>query len=75
VPPDAKACPECGSCEATGWSEKAASDALDLPDQEFDYDEFVREEFGERKVGQRRHSWWWLVVVILVIFVLIGLLR
>ncbi len=28
VPPSAKACPECGSDEKTGWSEKARYDHL-----------------------------------------------
>jgi hypothetical protein len=41
------ACPECGADYETGWNEEdAAYDALGLPDQEFDYDECVRREFG-----------------------------
>ena len=42
VPRNAKACPECGSDEKTGWSEDAGRDGLDLPDDEFDYEEFVK---------------------------------
>jgi len=50
----ARACPECGSDAETGWSEDADKWAGDLPtgygqDDEFDYDEFVRREFGGRR--------------------------
>jgi zinc-ribbon domain len=68
VPPEASACPECGSCEQTGWSEQARYDRLDLPGQPFDYDDFIREEFGRsrpRLLGLSR--FWWIVVVLLVL--------
>ena len=42
VPPKAKACPECGADEATGWSEEAQASGLDLPDENFDYNDFVK---------------------------------
>ncbi|MDB6021836.1 MAG: hypothetical protein JWQ04_1693, partial [Pedosphaera sp.] len=41
LPPKAKACPECGSDDETGWSEAAAADGLGLPDEKFNYDDFV----------------------------------
>ena len=69
VPPKAKACPECGSDETTGWSERAVGHRLNLPDDEFDYDEFVKDEFGEQKseVRPRGISWfWWLVAIIAI---------
>ena len=50
---DAKACPECGSDEQTGWSETAHAGHLGLPDEEFDHDEFVKEEFGPEPVRPR----------------------
>lgn len=53
VPPRARACPECGSCPETGWSEEADIGALGLPDEEFDYEEYVRREFGGRPRGGR----------------------
>jgi hypothetical protein len=46
VPRNAKACPECGSDENTGWSKTAEVGNPGLPDEEFDYDGFVKEEFG-----------------------------
>ena len=51
VPPKAKACPECGADEQTGWSEAARTAGLDLPDENFDYDDFVKREFGEQEPG------------------------
>ena len=56
VPRNAKACPECGSDENTGWSETAYASNLGLPDEEFDYDEFVKEEFGPATGQTARHS-------------------
>jgi hypothetical protein len=68
VPPNAKACPECGSDENTGWSETAYADRLDLPDENFDHDEFVKREFDkERVVPQGIHWFWWLVALLLLI--------
>jgi hypothetical protein len=70
VPRQARACPECGACEQTGWSERAATSGLGLPDEEFDYDEFVGREFGGKSPKKRRLSWFWKVVaaVLLVLF-------
>ncbi len=68
VPSNAKACPECGADESTGWSEAAESDRLSLPEEKFDYEEFVKEEFGrERK--PRGISWFWWVVALAVLLV------
>jgi uncharacterized membrane protein YvbJ len=68
VPPRAKACPGCGSDEETGWSEQARYDALDLPDENFDYQEFTNREFGSRKsIPRGIHGFWWLVAVVLVL--------
>jgi hypothetical protein len=69
LPRNAKACPECGSDEKTGWSEEAYASSLDLPDDEFDYDKFVENEFGEKKkiVPHGVHWFWWIVAVIIVV--------
>ena len=77
VPPKARACPECGADEQTGWSERAAAQRLGLPDDEFDYDEFVKEEFGsEKKPLRPRIGWfWWLVAIGLLIAVAVYLLQ
>ena len=64
VPRNAKACPHCGADEATGWSEDAASSGLDLPEEQFNYGDFVQKEFGPSHPRPRGISWfWWLVAV------------
>lgn len=65
VPPNAKACPECGADEQTGWSEEARVGGVDLPDEDFDYDDFVQREFGGKKspVPRGLHWFWWLVAL------------
>jgi uncharacterized membrane protein YvbJ len=72
LPPKAKACPECGSDETTGWAEDAETGNLDLPDQEFNYDDFVQREFGAKKPVPRGIHWgWWVVAIFLVIVFLV----
>jgi hypothetical protein len=80
VPPKAKACPGCGADEETGWSDRAAAQRLGLPDEEFDYDQFVKEEFGgpDRGPRLRPHGisrFWWIVAIGLVALSLAWLLR
>ena len=76
VPRNAKACPECGSDEKTGWSHEAYASGLGLPDEEFDYDEFVKEEFGSGQKRPRGIHWlWWLVAVLLIGLFLYSFLR
>ena len=77
VPPKARACPECGADEKTGWSERAAAQRLGIPDDEFDYDEFVKEEFGAKKSPARPPiGWfWWVVAVGLLIAIVFYFLR
>ncbi|MFM8470262.1 MAG: zinc-ribbon domain-containing protein [Limisphaerales bacterium] len=73
VPRGALACPECGADERTGWNDRADSqrtaDRLGIPDDGFDYDEFVKEEFGGQPESQAKTkgvSWvWWAVAVFL----------
>ena len=67
MPSEARACPECGSDETTGWSEEAAASSLDLPEETFDYERFVKEEFGQRSpVPSGIHWVWWAVAIGLV---------
>lgn len=67
VPRNARACPECGADEKTGWSEAARHGHLDLPDEDFDYDDFVEKEFGGKTAVPRGLHWfWWLVAFIVL---------
>jgi ssDNA-binding Zn-finger/Zn-ribbon topoisomerase 1 len=67
VPRTAKACPECGSDEETGWSEEAETGSLDLPEEKFDYDDFVKKEFGSKSPVPRGIKWYWWVAAVLAL--------
>jgi uncharacterized membrane protein YvbJ len=72
VPRHAVACPECGSDEKSGWSDSADTGSPGLPDEEFDYDEFVKEEFGSGVAKPRGISWlWWFVALLLIVLFLV----
>lgn len=71
VPPRAKACPECGSDERTGWSDDAQTNGLDLPDEKFDYDDFVKREFGGEVKPRGLHWFWWVIGLLLLIAILL----
>lgn len=73
VPPRAKACPECGADEQTGWSEAAEADGLDLPDENFDYDDYVKREFGAKSPVPRGIHWFWWVVALVAAAALLAL--
>jgi hypothetical protein len=66
VPEKAKACPECGACEETGWSDEAKADALGIPDDSFDYDEYVKREF-EGENPKRKFGALWVVTAIVLL--------
>jgi hypothetical protein len=71
VPAGARACPECGSDEQTGWSEEARSDGLDLPDESFDYHDFAEREFGSKGPVPRGLHWFWWVAAVLLLAALV----
>jgi len=72
VPPKALACPDCGACHKSGWRE-GALDEYDpaAPDSDFDYDEFVKEEFGKSRPAF--HRVWWITALLLFIILGIGI--
>jgi len=76
IPPKAKSCPGCGSDEKTGWSDSAYASNLGIPEEKFDYDDFVKEEFGESSPKPRGIHWvWWLTALLLAILFLMVFLR
>ncbi len=64
VPKKARACPQCGADERTGWSEENTRyDGLDLPDDVFD-ESPGRDPRTVRKVSSTGLSrFWWAVAV------------
>jgi uncharacterized membrane protein YvbJ len=73
VPRGSLACPECGADHSSGWREDAdAYDALDLPDEDFNYEDFIRKEFGQTpKPTGITMVWWITAIVVTVLFVAI----
>jgi hypothetical protein len=71
VPKRAKACPECGACEETGWSEQGQEADLGLPDDSFDYDNFVQREFGGRRLLPHGMTWFWCLVSVAMVALLV----
>lgn len=67
LPRRARACPECGADERTGWSEDADVDRLGLPRaDDFDHEEFVRNEFGKGPKPPRSRAFWgWIAAGLL----------
>lgn len=68
VPRGALACPECGADHNSGWREDAETyEGLDLPDEDFNYDQFVHEEFGSSIKPAGIKTIWWLTAIVIVI--------
>ena len=71
---NAKSCSECGSCEETGWSQEAATSDLNLPDEDFNYSEFVHREFGSEPRKPAGISWFWWVIGLVVLGVILAMI-
>ena len=69
---DATVCPECGSCEDTGWSDRARYENIGVPyEDDFQYEEFVAEEFGSGKKNSDSMKWVWIVVAVFLILLML----
>ena len=68
VPRDARACPECGADERTGWRDTSMYDGLDLPAEAFEEDK--PSPAPVRRVNGI--AWYWWVAGVLVAGVLIA---
>jgi hypothetical protein len=73
VPARHRACPHCGATAKDGWSHGTGEDGLDLPDDSFDYEEFVAREFGGASPDRRRpNRRLWTITAVLVLLALVG---
>ncbi|MEM9080105.1 MAG: hypothetical protein AAGC74_05370 [Verrucomicrobiota bacterium] len=56
--------------ERKSWEQDESADGLDLPGEDFDYDEFVEREFGKTPHKQIGIAWYWWVTAVglLVVF-------
>jgi ribosomal protein L32 len=72
----ARACPECGADERTGWRESADTvyDGLDLPDSAYADDN--ASEQSRRPTLRAGIAWYWYVVAaLLVASLVLGIVR
>ena len=70
VPPRALACPGCGADHQSGWDDETTGlDGVDLPGENFDYDQFVEREFGGKVKPAGQKMVWWVVGIVLLIVV------
>jgi len=67
LPRQARACPECGADERTGWREVSVYDGLDLPAEAFDSD--VSHATG-RSRPSRELKWYWIAAAALLLLLL-----
>lgn len=72
VPPRALACPECGADHNSGW--KVNADLGGFEEAEFDYDEFVKNEFGSDPKPTGVSHFWWITAVVLLLAMIAVLL-
>ena len=75
----------CGRCGArrdgSDWLRPEAYDGLEIGEDEFDYDDFLRREFGEggngtnwfTRMSSKERFWWCTAVVLLAAFVTMAL--
>lgn len=50
------------------WEQDPSYDGLDLPDEDFDYDEYVAREFGNQPHKKLGIAWyWWVTGMVLLI--------
>lgn len=68
IPPTARACPECGADERTGWREQSIYDGLDLPEPD--------DAAPARRTAAKRVNglawYWWLVAALLLAGLILG---
>jgi hypothetical protein len=68
IPRNSLACPKCGADHNSGWGEDADTyDAVDLPDEDFNYDEFVKQEFGSSPKPTAIKTFWWVIAIVLIV--------
>jgi hypothetical protein len=78
-----KPCPGCAKKKPAKskpakkpWEQDASTDGLNLPDEDFDYNDFIAREFGKaphRKTGLKWY--WWALAIVVLIGMLYGVFR
>ena len=74
VPSDAKICRECGASDDCGWNEDAFDDHYgEFDEDDFDYDEFVANEFPEQS-NRAPNPWMGAVILAIILSLMLTLL-
>lgn len=67
-------CPGCAKKKVRkarnrkSWEQSSSLDGLDLPDEEFDYEDFCKREFGKSPHLKTGLKWyWWVLAVVLLV--------
>lgn len=80
--PNARSCGRCGTRREGGtWLMPESADGLGIDDEAFDYDDFIRREFGEggksgswfSRMSAKERFWWAVAVILLAAFVAMSL--
>jgi RNA polymerase subunit RPABC4/transcription elongation factor Spt4 len=72
IPRHAKACPECGADERTGWRERSIYDDLDLPEDAWKDDVTEPAKRVASPMRINGVAWYWWIVGAVLAAVLIG---
>lgn len=83
VPIGPRGCPKCTrppkrrrKAPRPSWKQDGHLDGLDLPNEDFDYDEFVAREFGIKPHRRIGIAWyWWLTALVLLVLIIAGYLN
>lgn len=54
------------------WEQDSYYDGMDLPDEDFDYDDFVAREFGAPHQRLRVKWYWWVLGIIMILVIAAG---
>lgn len=74
-----RGCPKCTPGAGKSWQQDGHSDGVDLPDdaEDFDYDAFLKNEFGKGSgaIKPATLKWkWWITGVLLLAGMIAGLI-
>ncbi len=72
IPRGAKACPECGADEKTGWRETSIYDGLELPETAYEDANTQMPRNGQTPRINGIAWYWWLIGLILIVLLVSG---
>lgn len=77
-----KPCPGCAKKskkprpKKKSWEQDSSAGGLNLPDDDFDYDDFIAREFGKAPHKKTGLKWyWWALAIALLIGMIYGIFK